>query len=163
MLQLNNMRAQPGATHKRKRVGRGVGSGWGQTAGRGGKGQTARKSGNVRIGFEGGQTPLYRRLPKRGFKHAKVPQMILNLPDLDGMGLQEISLQTLQQVGVAKGKKIERLVVLGTGDVKGKYHVKAHRFSASAREKIEKAGGQAEVIPGKKKFVRPAKAPKVKK
>src|SRR5947209_8451718 len=108
MLKLNEIKAQPGSTHKRKRLGRGSGSGHGPTAGKGDKGQLARSGGSVRPGFEGGQMPLYRRLPKRGFKNfARRDIAILNLCDLEKMDTspyKEISLETLVQSNAIKGR-----------------------------------------------------------
>ncbi len=150
MLQLNTIRAQPGATQKRKRLGRGSGSGLGATAGKGDKGQLARSGGKVRAGFEGGQMPLYRRLPKRGFtnvhqrSHAEV-----NLVDLERMAkgsLKDVSLETLVAGNWIKGR-YDRLVVLGTGELTQAVKVKAHRVSAAAKAKIEKAGGSVEMLP----------------
>src|ERR1700760_3280174 len=107
MLKLNTIKAQPGATHKRKRLGRGSGSGLGQTAGKGDKGQLARSGGSVRPGFEGGQMPLYRRIPKRGFTSLnRVKIAILNLADLERLDvkdLKEISLATLTEARIIKG------------------------------------------------------------
>lgn len=150
MLQLNTIRAQPGATQKRKRLGRGSGSGLGATAGKGDKGQLARSGGKVRAGFEGGQMPLYRRLPKRGFtnvhqrSHAEV-----NLVDLERIAqgsLKDISLEALVAGNWIKGR-YDRLVVLGTGELTQAVKVKAHRVSAAAKAKIEKAGGSVEMLP----------------
>lgn len=150
MLRLNTIKAQPGATHKRKRLGRGSGSGHGPTAGKGDKGQLARSGGSVRPGFEGGQMPLYRRVPKRGFTNfARRTHAVLNLSDLDtfdSKNFSEISLETLQQTNKIKGRH-DRLIILGTGELKQSFHVKAHRVSASAQEKITKAGGKVELIP----------------
>jgi large subunit ribosomal protein L15 len=134
-----------GATHKKKRVGRGDGSNWGGTAGKGHKGQLARSGGKVKRGFEGGQTPLHRRLPKFGFKNTdfKNSYVIINLSQLntwDG----EVSPEAL----VAKGymKKSEKLKVLAKGQLDKALTVKAHKFSESAKAGIEKAGGKVEVI-----------------
>jgi large subunit ribosomal protein L15 len=153
MLKLNTIKAQPGSTHKRKRLGRGSGSGHGPTAGKGDKGQLARSGGSVRPGFEGGQMPLYRRVPKRGFKNfARRTNAVLNLSDLEKFNvgsLSEISLETLVSQKLIKGR-YDRLTILGTGELTKAFTVKAHRISASAVEKIQKAGGKAEVlsIPG---------------
>jgi large subunit ribosomal protein L15 len=153
MLKLNTIKAQPGATHKRKRLGRGAGSGHGQTAGKGDKGQLARSGGSVRPGFEGGQMPLYRRIPKRGFKNfGRRTNAILNLSDLEKMNLgaaNEISLEILVSNKLIKGR-FDRLTILGNGELTKALNVKAHRISASAAEKIQKAGGKFEVlsIPG---------------
>src|SRR4029079_11363004 len=100
MLKLNTIKAQPGATHKRKRLGRGAGSGHGPTAGKGDKGQLQRSGGSVRPGFEGGQMPLYRRIPKRGFKNVnRRTNAVLNLFDLEKLTIKEISLESLNQAG----------------------------------------------------------------
>lgn len=150
MLRLNTIKAQPGATHKRKRLGRGSGSGHGPTAGKGDKGQLARSGGSVRPGFEGGQMPLYRRIPKRGFSNfARRTHAILNLSDLDKLdakNFSEISLEALRQGNGLKGR-YDRLTILGMGELKQAFHVKAHRVSASAQEKIKAAGGKVELIP----------------
>jgi len=151
MLRLNTIKAQPGATHKRKRLGRGAGSGHGQTAGKGDKGQLARSGGVSRPGFEGGQMPLYRRIPKRGFKNVlRRTNAVLNLGDFSRSktisALKEISLETLRESGALKGR-FDRLTILGTGEVKQAFQVKAHRVSPSAKEKIEKAGGKVELLP----------------
>lgn len=156
MLKLNNIKAQPGATQKRKRLGRGSGSGLGVTAGKGDKGQLARSGGSVRPGFEGGQMPLYRRVPKRGFKNfARRTNAILNVCDLERFDtgqLKEISLETLVAANEIKGR-YDRLTILGTGELTKAFTVKAHRVSPSAQEKIAKAGGKVELlpIPGKAK------------
>src|SRR6478735_5865216 len=108
MLKLNTIRAHQGATHKRKRLGRGAGSGHGQTAGKGDKGQLARSGGSVRPGFEGGQMPLYRRIPKRGFKNfARRTIAVMNLFDLeklDSTQVKEVSLETLAELRAVKGR-----------------------------------------------------------
>ena len=149
MLQLNTIKAQKGATHRTKRLGRGSGSGHGPTAGKGDKGQLQRSGGRVRAGFEGGQMPLYRRIPKRGFKNPNRRTIaIVNLADFDRyatQGVKEISLEGLTSAQLLKGR-YDRLTVLGTGEVKGSFFVKAHKVSASAKEKIEKAGGKIELI-----------------
>ncbi len=150
MLQLNTIKAHPGATKNRKRLGRGQGSGHGQTAGKGDKGQLARTGGKVRAGFEGGQMPLYRRIPKRGFKNfTRRTNAVLNVSDLerlDPKSFSEISLETLVKANAIKGR-YDRLTILGTGELKKAFVVKAHRVSPSAQEKITKAGGKVELIP----------------
>jgi large subunit ribosomal protein L15 len=150
MLKLNTIKAPPGATHKRKRLGRGAGSGHGPTAGKGDKGQLARSGGSVRPGFEGGQMPLYRRIPKRGFKnYTRRTNAVLNLFDLeklDSKAFKEISLETLTEANVIKGRH-DRLTILGTGELTKSFVIKAHRVSGSAKEKISKAGGKVEVLP----------------
>lgn len=156
MLQLNTIRAQPGATQKRKRLGRGSGSGLGATAGKGDKGQLARTGGKVRAGFEGGQMPLYRRIPKRGFKNVgRRTHAELNLADLERLAkasVTDINLESLVAGNWVKGR-YDRLVVLGTGELTQAVKVKAHRVSESAKAKIEKAGGAVELlaIPGPQK------------
>ena len=136
------------ATEKvvRKRVGRGIGSGLGKTSGRGQKGQKARSGGGVRRGFEGGQTPLYRRLPKRGFNniHAKnYTEVTLNM--LNKSKSEEVTAETLLAEGII-GKINDGIVILGTGKLEKKLTVKAKRFTKSAAEKIEATGGKIEVI-----------------
>ena len=153
MLRLNTIKSHPGATEKRKRLGRGPGSGLGKTAGKGHKGQLARTGGTVRAGFEGGQTPLYRRLPKKGFTNIwRRNMMVLNLADFEKTalkGMNDISLETLRGNRLAK-EKHDRLIILGTGEISRALTVKAHRVSESAQEKIKKAGGSVEIlsIPG---------------
>ncbi len=150
MLRLNEIRRHPGATKKRKRLGRGAGSGHGPTAGKGDKGQLARSGGTSRPGFEGGQMPLYRRIPKRGFKNIqRRTNAILNLCDLekfDPAQMTEISLESLTKANKIKGR-YDRLTILGTGELKKAFQVKAHRISPSAQEKIVKAGGKFELLP----------------
>ena len=147
-MKLNTIKPNANATKAIKRVGRGVGSGLGKTSGRGENGQNSRSGGGVRIGFEGGQTPLFRRLPKRGFKNTnfKKEYAIINLDDLnkfeDG---SEVSLDILMNMGIVK-KELCGLKVLGNGTLEKKLTVKASKFSASAKEQIEKLGGKAEVI-----------------
>ena len=159
MLKLNTIRAHIGATHKRKRLGRGSGSGHGPTAGKGDKGQLARSGGSVRPGFEGGQMPLYRRVPKRGFKSPNRRAIaVLNLSDLERLDLsnfKEVSLETLGAVREIKGR-FDRLAILGNGELTKAFTVKAHKVSAAAQEKILKAGGQVELLPIPGKAVRKA-------
>ncbi|MBR6505075.1 MAG: 50S ribosomal protein L15 [Clostridia bacterium] len=130
----------------RKRVGRGSGSGLGKTSGRGHKGQKARSGGGVRRGFEGGQTPLYRRLPKRGFNniHAKNYTEV-TLTMLNKSEATDVSAETLLAEGIIK-KVNDGIVILGTGSLEKKLTVKANRFTKSATEKIEALGGKIEVI-----------------
>lgn len=150
MLKLNEIKAHPGATSARKRLGRGQGSGLGATAGKGDKGQLARSGGSVRAGFEGGQMPLYRRIPKRGFTNIhrrataewNVGQLQAKLP----AQLSEVNLATLAQAGLIT-ERFDRLAILSVGEIKRAIQVKAHRVSEAARAKIEKAGGQVELIP----------------
>ncbi len=146
-MKLHTLKPNEGSIKNRKRVG-GQGSGTGKTSGRGEKGQNARSGGGVRVGFEGGQTPLFRRLPKRGFSNAlfKKEYAIINLDELnkfeDGA---EVSLEVLREMGIVKKSK-DGLKVLGNGTLEKKLTVKANKFSASAKEQIEKLGGKAEVI-----------------
>ena len=130
----------------RRRVGRGIGSGLGKTSGRGPKGQKARSGGGVRRGFEGGQTPLYRRLPKRGFKniHAKTYTEV-TLTMLNKSKATDITPESLLAEGII-GKINDGIVVLGTGAIEKSVNVKATRFTKTAAEKIEAAGGKIEVV-----------------
>jgi large subunit ribosomal protein L15 len=143
-LTLGNLRPPRGSNPARKRKGRGPGSGLGKTAGRGTKGQRARKSGNVRPGFEGGQMPLLRRVPKRGFTNPfKVRAQVVNLKDLAKLPGEEVTPQTLLDAGLVSG--LDRPVkLLGTGEADRPYRVRGCLYSASAKEKILKAGGQVE-------------------
>ena len=133
-------------TETKKRVGRGIGSGLGKTSGRGHKGQKARSGGGVRRGFEGGQTPLYRRLPKRGFNniHAKNYTEV-TLTMLNKSTVADVTAETLLADGII-GKVNDGIVVLATGKLDKKLNVKATRFTAKAKEEIEALGGKAEVI-----------------
>lgn len=130
----------------RRRVGRGIGSGLGKTSGKGHKGQKARSGGGVRRGFEGGQTPLYRRLPKRGFKniHAKTYTEV-TLTMLNKSKATDITPESLLAEGII-GKINDGIVVLGTGAIEKSVNVKATRFTKTAAEKIEAAGGKIEVV-----------------
>lgn len=147
-MKLHTMKPAEGATFTRKRVGRGIGSGLGKTSGKGHKGQNARSGGGVRQGFEGGQLPLFRRLPKRGFTNAmfKTEYAVINLSDLnkfeDGA---TVSPELLKEMGLVK-KQLDGIKVLGNGKLERKLVVKAHKFSNVAKEQIEKLGGKAEVI-----------------
>ena len=130
----------------KKRVGRGIGSGLGKTSGRGHKGQKARSGGGVRRGFEGGQTPLYRRLPKRGFTNRNSKNYTeVTLTMLNKSKATDVTAESLVEEGII-GKVNDGIVVLGTGKLEKKLNVKATRFTASAKEKIEALGGKAEVI-----------------
>ena len=133
-------------TQKRTRVGRGVGSGLGKTSGRGHKGQKARSGGGVRRGFEGGQTPLYRRLPKRGFTniHAKNYTEV-TLTMLSKATTEEITAESLIKDGIIRKEK-DGIVIIATGKLEKKVNVKAVTFTKAAKEKIEALGGKAEVI-----------------
>ena len=146
MLTLKTLKSPKGAHKNVKRLGRGQGSGRGTQAGKGGKGQTARKSGGVKTGFEGGQMPLYRRLPKRGFLNSFFKDVFaeVNLARLEGIPSGEISRSILIEKGILKGKlKTLPLKILGRGDVKNSYtFVGIKKFTKSARDKILKAGGK---------------------
>ena len=135
-----------GGVKEKKRVGRGQASGTGKTAGRGNKGQKGRTGNMNFIGFEGGQMPVQRRIPKRGFSNPfRVEYALLNVGDLESLNLAEVDLDKLVESGVIKVKK-DGLKILGDGELTKAVSVKAHKFSASAKEKIEKAGGKAEEI-----------------
>ena len=135
-----------GATSSKKRIGRGIGSGLGKTAGKGHKGQKARSGGKIRRGFEGGQTPLYRRLPKRGFKnHFAIEYATINVSDLEKYEAGTVvNIELLINDGTIK-KELDGLKVLGGGKLTKNLTVEAKKFSASAKSKIEAAGGKIEV------------------
>jgi len=143
-LGLHNLRPQKGSTATPKRKGRGPGSGLGKTAGRGQKGQRARKSGNVRPGFEGGQMPLIRRVPKRGFTNPfRIAAQVVNVRDLARLAGEEVNPGTLVAAGLAS-RADDPVKLLGTGDVARAYVVRGCALSATARNKIEQAGGRIE-------------------
>lgn len=147
-MKLNTMSPNYGATKARKRLGRGVGSGTGKTSGKGEKGQNARSGGGVHLWFEGGQTPLYRRIGKRGFSNAmfKTEYATINLSDLNKFeNGTEITPEMLKEMGILK-KQLDGVKVLGQGKLEKKLVVKANAFSTTAKEAIEKLGGKAEVI-----------------
>jgi len=147
-MRLNDLHPAPGATHSRKRVGRGTGSGHGGTSTRGHKGQKARTSGGVRPGFEGGQTPLHRRLPqRRGFRPiSRKEYAVINLDDLERFDVgTEVTPELLKANGLAKGSK-DGVKVLGDGELTKALTVRATKFSKSAEEKIKAVGGTAEVV-----------------
>src|SRR6185295_4993459 len=147
-LSLNNLRPAKGSTHKKKRLGRGPGTGLGKTAGRGHKGQKSRSGYSSKTGFEGGQMPLHRRLPKRGFTNIFKKQWIeVSLEALDRSfdANTEITPEVMHKRGIIKKAKHD-IVVLGKGNVSKALKISAHRFTKSAREKIEKAGGAITVI-----------------
>lgn len=145
-MKLHELKNVDGAVHRRKRVGCGEGGGHGKTSGRGGKGQTARSGGSIRPGFEGGQMPLYRKLPHRGFNQAafRVEPVVVNVGDLAALdsGVTEINAQVLSDHGLIR-KDETFLKVLGNGELSRALKVTAAKFSASAKAKIEAAGGQA--------------------
>ncbi len=147
-MKLNTVKPNPYATKARKRVGRGPGSGTGKTAGTGENGQNSRSGRSVRIGFEGGQTPLFRRLPKRGFSNARFKKVyaIINLDDLNKFEDGAIvTPEILKDMGLVK-KELDGIKILGDGKLEKKLTVKANKFSKVAKEEIEKLGGKAEVI-----------------
>jgi large subunit ribosomal protein L15 len=146
-MRLEELKPAAGATKKTKRVGRGPGSGNGKTAGKGHKGQKARSGGVKGAGFEGGQMPLQRRIPKRGFTNVfRKEYAVVNLSDLETVaGTETVTPDMLMQKGLIKDMK-SGLKVLGMGELKAKLTVRAHKFSKSAMEKIQAAGGKAEVI-----------------
>src|ERR1700756_4220506 len=150
-MRLHDLKPRPGAKHRRKRLGQGESSGHGKTSGRGGKGQTARSGSSIRIGFEGGQMPLIRRIPKRGFNNTRhgTRYLPVNLESLnrfdDGA---RVDVDALRSVGLANGKA-EGIKILGNGDLAKKLTVVAHAFSASAKSKIEAKGGTCEVVSSK--------------
>ena len=146
-MRIHELKKPEGSTKAPKRVGRGQGTGQGTTAGRGMNGQNSRSGGGVRLGFEGGQMPLYRRLPKRGFTNKWAKEYAeVNVKDLnkfeDGA---VVDIDALLEAGLV-GKKLDGVKVLGNGELEKKLTVKAEKFSKSAVEKIEMAGGKAEVI-----------------
>ena len=147
-MRLHDLKPRPGAKHRRKRLGQGESSGHGKTSGRGGKGQTARSGSSIRIGFEGGQMPLIRRIPKRGFNNARhgTRYLPVNLEALnkfeDGARVDESSLKSQ---GLANGRA-HGIKILGNGELTRKLTVIAHAFSASAKAKIEAKGGTCEVV-----------------
>jgi large subunit ribosomal protein L15 len=145
-MNLSNVRAPRKASEKRKRVGRGMGSGLGKTSGRGHDGQRSRSGSRMMRGFEGGQMPLHRRMPKRGFVNIfKKEYTIVNLDRLAELGESEITPELLRKAGVMKGKG-GMVKVLGVGELTAAITVHAHKFSETAKAKIEAAGGKAEVI-----------------
>lgn len=147
-MKLNELKYNEGSKKDIKRLGRGSSSGTGKTSGRGENGQKKRSGGGVRVGFEGGQLPLYRRLPKRGFSNAmfKKTYAVINVADLDKFEEgTEVTPELLIEMGIIK-KVLSGIKVLGNGKLNKKLTVKADKFSKIAIEKIEKAGGKAEVI-----------------
>jgi large subunit ribosomal protein L15 len=157
-MRLHNLKPRPGAKHRRKRLGQGESSGHGKTSGRGGKGQTARSGSSIRIGFEGGQMPLIRRIPKRGFNNTRfaTTYIAVNVGELnkfdDGAKVDEAALRA---VGLANGRATG-VKILGGGELTKKLTVSVSAFSASAKTKIETRGGTCEIV--SRKSVAPAKA-----
>ncbi len=166
-MRLHDLKPRPGAKHRRKRLGQGESSGHGKTSGRGGKGQTARSGSSIRIGFEGGQMPLIRRIPKRGFNNARhgTRYLPVNLEALnrfdEGARVDEAALRS---AGLANGRN-DGVKILGDGELTKKLTVSAHAFSASAKAKIEAKGGTCELVAPKvsptakpRESAKPAKA-----
>ncbi|MBS1786317.1 MAG: 50S ribosomal protein L15 [Acidobacteria bacterium] len=146
---LNNLRAPEGATHKKKRLGRGQGSGLGKTSGRGNKGQKSRSGYSRKRGFEGGQMPLHRRLPKRGFTNIfKREWAEVNLSRLEELfeAGATVTPEVLVEKGLVRKTLKGSIAVLGKGDLSKSLTISAHRFSESAKKKIESAGGKVEII-----------------
>jgi large subunit ribosomal protein L15 len=151
-MRLHDLKPRPGAKHRRKRLGQGESSGHGKTSGRGGKGQTARSGSSIRIGFEGGQMPLIRRMPKRGFNNARhtTRYMGVNLDSLNQFDNgAKVDVESLRKAGLANGP-VKLIKILGDGELTKKLTVSAHAFSASAKTKIEAKGGACEVLGVKK-------------
>jgi len=143
---LSTIRAPKKANENKKRVGRGMGSGMGKTSTRGHKGQGSRSGSRQKRGFEGGQMPLHRRLPKRGFFNIfRTEYQVVNLADLAALGEKEVTPEVLRKSRLVKGKN-SLIKVLGDGELKSAITVHAHKFSKSAQEKISKAGGKAEIV-----------------
>lgn len=148
MAELHDLSPSGGSTRNRKRVGRGQGSGTGKTAGRGQKGQNSRSGGKVHPRFEGGQMPLIRRIPKRGFKSVnRVEYQVVNVRDLDKVD-GDVSPESMKGAGLIRNLR-EPVKILGQGEISKKVSVSAHKFSASAQSKIEAAGGTVTVIDGR--------------
>jgi large subunit ribosomal protein L15 len=144
-MNLSTIHAPRKGTEKRKRVGRGMGSGMGKTSTRGHKGQRSRSGSRLLRGFEGGQMPLHRRVPKRGFKNIfREEYAVVNLDRLAELGETEVTPEVLKKAGVVHGNKPVK--ILGNGELKSAITVHAHKFSKSAQEKITKAGGKFEVL-----------------
>lgn len=147
-MRLHTLKNRPGARHGSKRLGHGESSGKGKTSGRGGKGQSARAGGSLRVGFEGGQMPLIRRIPKRGFNNAqhRVEYLPINVAILTSFEAgSTIDAKVLRDAGIARGP-LKRIKVLGGGDLDRRLIVHADAFSASARTKIEAAGGECHLV-----------------
>ncbi|MBR2578673.1 MAG: 50S ribosomal protein L15 [Clostridia bacterium] len=146
-MELQDLVSVKGSTHSKRRIGRGHGSGWGKTAGKGHKGQNARSGGGVRPGFEGGQMPLQRRIPKRGFNNIFAKKVVaVNVGELEKFGEGSvIDANELISMGLVN-RSFDKIKILGEGNLTKNLTVKAQMFSKSAKEKIESAGGKAEVI-----------------
>lgn len=147
-MRLHTLKPRAGSRHRRKRLGQGESSGRGKTAGRGGKGQSARSGSSIRVGFEGGQMPLIRRIPKRGFNNKRhaTRYVAVNLESLNRFEVgTTVDAEGLRKAGLASGP-VKLVKILGDGELKHKLTVRAHAFSAAARSKIEGLGGTCEVI-----------------
>jgi large subunit ribosomal protein L15 len=142
-MRLHNLKNTPGAVHRKKRLGNGESSGLGKTCGKGHKGQKSRSGGGIPIGFEGGQMPLYRKLPHRGFSNVQFATNyeVVNVGDLSKLSDSEATPETMAKAGILRPDS-KLVKILGTGDVDKAYKVSAHKFSTSAKDKIEKAGGE---------------------
>jgi large subunit ribosomal protein L15 len=152
MMRLHNLRPRPGSRHRRKRLGCGESSGHGKTSGKGTKGQKARSGGSIRLGFEGGQMPLIRRLPKRGFNNAAFHKRyaVVNLSDLNAFEAGTVvDEQLLRESNLVRGH-FAGIKVLGEGELKHDLKVQVDKISATAREKIEKAGGTVTLREGRR-------------
>lgn len=149
---LSQLSPKPGSTHYRKRVGRGIGSGLGGYSGKGGKGQTQRSGGSIRRGFEGGQTPLHRRLPKFGFTNVAFANEfeVVNVGQLERMS-GEVTAETLKAAKMIQGTRVK---ILAKGTLKKAVKVKVHKVSEAAKKAIEAAGGSVEIIAEKKEWTR---------
>jgi large subunit ribosomal protein L15 len=147
-MNLSTLRSPKSANSNKKRVGRGMGSGIGKTSGRGHKGQRSRSGSRMMRGFEGGQMPLHRRLPKRGFNNIfRVEYAVVNLDRIAELGVKEVTPEVLLKAGIVK-RASELIKVLGTGELKSAITVHGHKFSKTASDKITKAGGKVTVIGG---------------
>lgn len=143
MITLANLKPAKGAVKNRKRIGRGPGSGTGKTAGRGMNGQKSRSGYSRKRGFEGGQMPLVRRVPKRGFTNIfRTEYNVINVSDIEKSGLEELNIEDFFKAKLARNKKA-KIKILGHGELNRKVKVHAHKFSKSAEEKIKKSGGEA--------------------
>ena len=150
-MRLHDLKPRPGAKHRRKRLGQGESSGHGKTSGRGGKGQTARSGSSIRIGFEGGQMPLIRRIPKRGFNNARhtTAYVAVNLDSLEQFDNgARVDVEAIRNAGLANGP-VKLVKILADGALTKKLTVVAHKFSAAAKQKIEAAGGTCEIVGAK--------------
>jgi large subunit ribosomal protein L15 len=145
-MKLNELRPNPGSTKNRKRIGRGPGSGTGKTSARGHNGQKSRAGYSSKRGFEGGQMPLQRRIPKRGFKNPfRKEYVVFNVSTFEGREVSEVTLDDYKSLGLAKNLQ-DGVKILGDGELSKALTIHAHKFSASARQKIEQAGGTCVVI-----------------